>query len=119
MADQPQSPSVPDVPAIDVQQLKQKLDAGEAGQSFELIDVRQPHEHEICHLRDAALVPLDTLSQRVHEFDSEKRYIVHCKKGIRSARAVAFLRQAGIEAINVEGGITAWAQQIDPTMPTY
>jgi len=117
MAEQPQQgPPVPDVPAIDVHELKRMREAGE---SFELIDVREPREHEICNLDEATLIPLNTLPERVPELDSSKRYIVHCKKGSRSARAVALLRQQGIEAINVEGGITAWANQIDPTMPTY
>jgi len=105
------------IPEIDVHQLKERLDAD--GESFELIDVREPHEHEICHLEQASLIPLNTLPQRLNELDASKEYIVHCKLGGRSAQAVELMRQAGLKATNVQGGITAWAKQIDPTMPTY
>lgn len=104
------------VPEISVAQLKQMLDADE---DIELLDVREPHEHQICHLPQATLVPLGSIPQRLSDFDSTRKYIVHCKMGGRSAQAVELMRQAGLDATNVAGGITAWAKQIDTSMPTY
>lgn len=104
------------IPEISVQQLKSSLDANE---DFELIDVREPHEHQICNLEQAQLIPLGQIAARMSDFDTTRRYIVHCKLGGRSAQAVGLMRQAGLDATNVAGGITAWAQQIDPSMPTY
>jgi adenylyltransferase/sulfurtransferase len=105
-----------ELPEIDVHQLKSKLDTGE---DFELIDVREPHEHQICNLDQARLMPLNEVPQRLSELDSSKRYVVHCKMGGRSAQAVELMRQAGLDATNVKGGITAWAKEIDTNMPTY
>lgn len=104
------------IPEISVQQLKTMIDGDEA---FELIDVREPHEHAICNLEQAKLIPLGTVPGSLKAFDSTKRYIVHCKMGGRSAQAVEVMRQAGLDATNVAGGITAWAQQVDKSMPTY
>jgi adenylyltransferase/sulfurtransferase len=104
------------IPTITVQDLKSKLDAKA---KVELIDVREPAEHAICHLPQAKLIPLGTLASRMAELDPEKQYLVMCKMGGRSAQAVALMRQAGLNATNVAGGITAWARQIDTSMPTY
>jgi adenylyltransferase/sulfurtransferase len=104
------------IPEISVQELKEKL---ENGAEFELLDVREPHEHQICHLDQAKLMPLNAVPQRLSELDASKQYVVHCKMGGRSAQAVELMRQAGLEAVNVKGGITAWANEIDPSMPTY
>ena len=104
------------VPEITVVQLKEMLDADD---EFELIDVREPHEHAICNLPEAELIPLGTVAQRMGELDQTRKYVVHCKLGGRSAQAVELMRHAGLNAINVAGGITAWAQQVDTSMPTY
>ncbi len=104
------------IPTIGVQQLKDLLDNGD---DFDLIDVREPHEHQICHISQAKLVPLGTVASRLSEFDPARKYVVHCKMGGRSAQAVEILRQAGLDATNVAGGITAWAKEVDPSMPTY
>jgi len=104
------------MPEMDVHQLRAKLRNGE---DFELIDVREPHEHQISHLDEAKLVPLNEVPRRLSEMDSSKEYVVHCKMGGRSAQAVELMRQAGLDATNVKGGITAWAKEIDTTMPTY
>ena len=106
-----------EIPAITVTELKKRLDNGD---NFELIDVREPHEHEICHLTQAKLIPLGTLPGKLHELDSSKQYIVHCKMGGRSAQAVELMRKSGFDKVlNVTGGITAWAKEIDKSMPTY
>lgn len=104
------------VPEIGVADLKAKLDAKE---TFVLIDVREPHEHQICHIPEATLIPLGDVPSRMAELDPTASYVVHCKMGGRSAQAVQLMRQAGLDAVNVAGGITAWASQIDHSMPTY
>ena len=104
------------IPEISVQQLKELI---EESAPVEIIDVREPHEHQICNIEQATLVPLGKIPQNMSSFDSTKKYIVHCKMGGRSAQAVELMRQAGLDATNVAGGITAWAKQIDTSMPTY
>jgi adenylyltransferase/sulfurtransferase len=104
------------VPEIQVEELKRKLDAGE---DVFLLDVRERHEVAICGL-GGHLVPLGELPKRVHELDSSRDIVVHCRSGVRSAKAVAFLRQAGFRRVrNLAGGILAWADRIDRSMPKY
>jgi adenylyltransferase/sulfurtransferase len=104
------------VPEISVEELKQRLDAKE---DFVLVDVREPHEYQICNL-NGILIPLNDLPRRVHELDPSKEMVVHCRSGARSARAVGFLQQAGFtKAKNLAGGILAWADRIDPKVPKY
>jgi len=105
-----------EIPEITVQELKVMLDNGN---QFKLIDVREIHEHQICHLEQATLIPLGQVASKLSEFDPTEKYIVHCKMGGRSAQAVELMRQAGLDATNVKGGITAWANEIDTSMPTY
>jgi adenylyltransferase/sulfurtransferase len=104
------------IPEIDVEQLKAKLDSGA---DFELIDVREPVEHQICNLAQAELIPLSEIPQSLSRFDPHRRYVVVCKMGGRSAQAVALMRQAGLDATNVAGGMTAWAKRVDRNMPIY
>ncbi len=104
------------VPEITVEELKQRLDAKE---DLFILDVREPHEYQICHL-NGHLIPLNDLPKRVHELDSSKEMVVHCRSGGRSARAVAFLQQAGFtKTKNLVGGVLAWSDRIDPKMPKY
>ncbi len=104
------------VPEITVEELKRRLDAKE---DFVLVDVREPHEYQICNL-NGQLIPLGDLPRRVSELDPAKEMVVHCRSGARSARAVAFLRQAGFAKVsNLAGGILAWADRIDPKVPKY
>ena len=111
-----EAPAEAGVPEITVEELKRKRDAGE---DLVLVDVREPHEVQICNL-GGLLIPLGDLPRRVHELDSARDIVVHCRSGPRSARAVAFLRQAGFKkARNLAGGILAWADRIDPRMPKY
>ena len=89
-------------------------------QDVTVLDVREPHEWQICHIEGAELVPLSELPARVHELDSSRTYYVHCKSGVRSARAIEFLQEAGFTRLrNVRGGIKAWAEEVDRSMPTY
>jgi adenylyltransferase/sulfurtransferase len=101
---------------IDPVEVKAKIDRGDR---FMLIDVREPHEYQICNLK-GYLIPLGDLPKRVHELDSSREIVAHCRSGVRSAKAVNFLRQAGFKKVhNLAGGILAWADRVDPKMPKY
>jgi adenylyltransferase/sulfurtransferase len=98
-------------------ELKQRLEQGE---NIFILDVREPQEWEICRLPGAKLIPLGQLPSRVHELNSADFIVAHCKMGGRSAKAVKFLQDTGFRKIkNLKGGILAWAQQVDPTVPRY
>src|SRR3954471_12949815 len=102
---------------IDVKEVKAKLDRGD---DFLLIDVREPHEHQICNIPQAKLIPLGQVAQRLGELDPKAEIVVHCKSGMRSAKACGILRQAGFDKVrNMKGGILAWSDQVDPTVPKY
>jgi adenylyltransferase/sulfurtransferase len=104
------------VPEIQVEELKRRLDAGE---NLFVLDVREPHEYQICHI-NGHLIPLGDLPNRIHELDSSREIVAHCRSGVRSAKAVAFLQQAGFKKVhNLAGGILAWADRVDPKMPKY
>jgi adenylyltransferase/sulfurtransferase len=101
---------------ISVEELKKKIDNKE---DVFILDVREPHEYQICNL-NGHLIPLGDLPKRVGELDSSREIVAHCKMGGRSAKAVAFLQQAGFKKVsNLTGGITAWAERVDPKMPKY
>jgi adenylyltransferase/sulfurtransferase len=102
---------------IDVVELKQKIDRGD---NFVLIDVREPHEYRICNIPGAQLIPLGEFPKRVGEIDSAADIVIHCRTGVRSAKACAVLRQAGFQHVrNVVGGILAWSDKVDPSVPKY
>jgi molybdopterin/thiamine biosynthesis adenylyltransferase/rhodanese-related sulfurtransferase/molybdopterin converting factor small subunit len=102
---------------IDVTEVKHKLEHGER---FLLVDVREPHEYLICNIPTAKLIPLGELPQRVHELDTAQDIVVHCKSGVRSAKAVDFLKQSGFKRVkNMKGGILAWSDKVDPSVPKY
>jgi sulfur-carrier protein adenylyltransferase/sulfurtransferase len=101
---------------IQVEELKRRLDAGE---DLFVLDVREPHEYQICNI-NGHLIPLGDLPKRVHELDSSREIVAHCRSGVRSAKAVTFLQQAGFKKVhNLAGGILAWADRVDPRMPKY
>ena len=98
-------------------QLADKL---EHGDQIRLLDVREPHELEISHLDGATVVPLGQLAARLSELDSAEEMVVLCKSGTRSARALELLVSAGFRKVkNLKGGINAWAEEIDPSLPIY
>jgi adenylyltransferase/sulfurtransferase len=102
---------------IDPTEVKQKMDRGDR---FVLLDVREPHEYQICNIPSAKLIPLGDLPKRVNELDSADEIVAHCKSGMRSAKAVDFLRQAGFKKVrNMKGGILAWSDKVDPSVPKY
>lgn len=117
-------PRQPEAPApglnegeIDPVEVKAKIDRGD---NFVLIDVREPHEWQIGHIPQAKLIPLGELPKRVHELNPADEIVAHCKSGVRSAKAIEFLKQAGFRKLkNMKGGILAWSDKVDPTVPKY
>ena len=111
-------PVVDGIPQISVEALKRKLDAKE---DIFVLDVREPHEYPIANL-GAPLIPVGSLEGRVSELASvkDKEIIVHCRSGARSQKAAVILKNAGFTNVsNLTGGILAWAEKIDPSMPKY
>ena len=111
-------PVVDGVPQITVEELKRKLDAKE---EIFVLDVREPHEYPIANL-GAPLIPVGSIEGRIGELVAQKNseVIVHCRSGARSQKAALILKQAGFTNVsNLAGGILAWADKIDPSMPKY
>jgi sulfur-carrier protein adenylyltransferase/sulfurtransferase len=103
---------------INVHDLKKALDNPQLG--IQVLDVREPVEHQIAHINGALLVPLSTLAQRFTELDPNHAYYIHCHAGVRSLKALQFLREQGFKNLkSVKGGIAAWSDEIDPTVPKY
>ncbi|MCC6582157.1 MAG: molybdopterin-synthase adenylyltransferase MoeB [Chitinophagales bacterium] len=104
------------VKEITVQELKQKMDAKE---DFQLIDVREKHEYDFVNL-GAELIPLNAVLDNVHKFSKDKQVIVHCKGGVRSAKAIQALEEKGFTNLyNLKGGIVAYAKEVDENLPVY
>jgi sulfur-carrier protein adenylyltransferase/sulfurtransferase len=102
---------------IDPVEVKQRIDRGD---NFVLIDVREPHEHQICNIPFAKLIPLGELPKRMNELDTADEIVAHCKSGMRSAKAVELLKQSGFKKVrNMTGGILAWSDKVDPSVPKY
>jgi adenylyltransferase/sulfurtransferase len=100
------------IPEITPRELKARLDRGD---NLFILDVREPHEFQICNLK-GHLIPLGDLPRRV----SSREIVAHCRSGKRSADAVDFLQKAGFRKIwNLKGGILAWSDEVDPTVPKY
>ena len=102
---------------IEVTELKAKQDRGD---KFVLVDVREPHEYQIARIPGSVLIPLGELPKRLNELNPADEIVMHCKMGGRSAKACDLLKQNGFtKVINVKGGITAWSDKVDPTVPKY
>jgi molybdopterin/thiamine biosynthesis adenylyltransferase/rhodanese-related sulfurtransferase len=111
------APPATRIPEITAPQLKQMMDEKKP---FVLIDVREPHEYQICSIPGSKLIPLGDVPRRMHELNSADEIVVHCKSGMRSAKAVDLLMQSGFRKIyNLKGGILAWSDQVDPSVPKY
>lgn len=101
---------------LTVQDLKEKKDNND---SFTLLDVREEFEFHISNI-DGQLIPLDQLNDRLNELDKEKEVVVMCRTGGRSAKACELLTENGFKNVsNLKGGVNAWAQEIDTTLPVY
>jgi len=104
------------VPEIRVEELKQRLDAGE---NLFLLDVRDEFEYEISNI-GGQLIPLAELSKRVNELDANRKIVAVCKMGSRSVKAVKFLHDAGFNDVwNLTGGIHAWSDRVDRSVRKY
>ena len=98
-------------------EVKAKLDAKHP---FVLVDVREPHEYQICKIPGSQLIPLGDLPKRVNELNPMDEIVVHCKSGARSAKAMDLLKQAGFQNVrSMKGGILAWSDQVDANVPKY
>jgi adenylyltransferase/sulfurtransferase len=103
---------------ITVQEMKLALEDPKLG--VKIIDVREPDEYQIAHVNGVPLFPLSTLPQKFTELDPNQRYYIHCKSGVRSLRALQFLREQGFKYLkSVKGGISAWSDEIDHNVPKY
>ena len=114
----PKQPEPPPMSAeISPKEVKALIDAKE---NFVLIDVREPHEFQIGRIPTSTLIPLGDLPKKVAELDPSAHYVLHCKMGGRSAKGCDVLRQAGFKNVrNMTGGISAWSDQVDPSVPKY
>jgi adenylyltransferase/sulfurtransferase len=103
---------------ITATELKQRLDRGD---DLQIIDVREPNEYEIARLPNTTLIPLGQIANRMNEIDATRETIVHCKMGGRSAKAIETLKRANFKGrlVNLKGGITAWSNEVDPSVPKY
>ncbi|CAN5646048.1 hypothetical protein BH18ACI1_BH18ACI1_13170 [soil metagenome] len=103
---------------ITATELKQKMDNGE---DVQLIDVRQPDEYAFAKIEGAKLIPLGEIMKRMDEIDETKETIIHCKMGGRSAKAIEAMQKTGFKGDlkNLKGGITAWSNEVDASVPKY
>ena len=103
---------------ITAQELKARLDRGD---DLQIIDVREQNEYQVARLEQSTLIPLGQIVNRMGEIDRNRETVVHCKLGGRSAKAIEALQRAGYAGrlVNLKGGITAWSNEVDPTVPKY
>jgi adenylyltransferase/sulfurtransferase len=103
---------------ITASELKRQLDNG---RDLQVIDVREPFEYDIARIEGTKLIPLGQVVARMNEIDPSRETVMHCKAGVRSAKAIAALKQAGFPGrlINLKGGITAWSDEVDPSVAKY
>jgi len=103
---------------VTVQDMQRALAQPELG--IKVLDVREPNEYQIARVEGVPLLPLSQLAQRFTELDPNQQYYLHCKAGVRSMKALQFLREHGFKHLkSVQGGINAWSEQIDPAVPKY
>lgn len=106
------------IPQITATDLKGRLDAG--ADAPYLLDVREPEEYEYCHIEGSVLIPLGQLPRRAAELPKDRPIVAICHRGNRSMQAAMFLQQNfGLDVTNLQGGVSAWARDVDPTMKQY
>ncbi len=113
-----QNPNTQSMNEITPTELKQRLDAGD---DVQIIDVREQNEYDVARLPNSKLIPLGQIVNRMSELDTERDTVVHCKGGGRSARAIEALQRVGFKGklSNLKGGIGAWSNEVDPSVPKY
>lgn len=106
------------MPEITATELKERIDKGE---DIQIVDVREAHEVAIAKIPNTIHIPLGQILNRASEIDAHKETVVHCKMGGRSAKAIEALKRSGFTGnlINLKGGITAWSNEVDPSVPKY
>jgi len=105
------------VPALTPRELEARLARHD---DFDLVDVREPHEWDICRIPGARLAPLSSFAESLRTLDSARDVVLYCKSGARSARALKQLQAAGFRRVwNLTGGILGWSDQVDPSVPKY
>ena len=103
---------------ITATELKERIDRGD---DIQIIDVREQNEYDIARIPGTRLIPLGQVAERMGEIDEARETVVHCKGGVRSARAIEALTGAGFKGklVNLKGGIAAWSNEVDPSVPKY
>lgn len=106
------------IPQISATELKQRLDQGD---DIQIVDVREAHELAVAKMPGTIHIPLGQVLSRMSEIDPNRETVVHCKMGGRSAKAIEVLKRAGFTGslTNLTGGITAWSNDVDPSVPKY
>lgn len=106
------------MPEITATELKQRMDNGD---DIQLVDVREPNEVAVAKLPNSIHIPLAQVINRMSEIDPNRETVVHCKMGGRSAKAIEALQRSGFNGklLNLKGGITAWSNDVDPSVPKY
>jgi adenylyltransferase/sulfurtransferase len=97
-------------------EVKQRLDTGA---KMLLVDIRQEWEHKTCRIEGATLVPMETMASQLSLFQAANEVVLYCHHGVRSLNAALMLRQQGIAARSMSGGIARWSEEIDPSVPRY
>jgi adenylyltransferase/sulfurtransferase len=111
---------IPIQPSTEIAATELKVMLSDPSKRLTLLDVRDPHEWDICRIEGAMHIPANLLSERMHEVDASANVIVYCLSGGRSHTAAALLRQAGFKNVqNLSGGIRAWANSVESAMPIY
>jgi rhodanese-related sulfurtransferase len=111
-------PNPQQMPEITATELKERLDRGD---DVQIVDVREANEYAVARIPNSKHIPLGQVTSRMSEIDPDRDTVVHCKMGGRSAKAIEALRRAGFEGrlTNLKGGITAWSNEVDPSVPKY
>ncbi|MGH9881074.1 MAG: rhodanese-like domain-containing protein [Pyrinomonadaceae bacterium] len=106
------------IPEITATELKQRLDSGA---DIQIVDVREANEVAIAKIPNTIHIPLGQVTNRMSEIDPNRETVVHCKGGVRSAMAIQALKRSGFtgDLTNLKGGITAWSNEVDPSVPKY
>ncbi|HEX9402266.1 MAG TPA: molybdopterin-synthase adenylyltransferase MoeB [Anaeromyxobacter sp.] len=108
---------VTDVPTLTPGDLAARLARGDA---LDLVDVREPHEWDICRIEGARLAPLSSFAEALRTLDSARDVVLYCRSGVRSAKALRQLQTAGFKRVwNLAGGILRWSEDVDPSIPKY
>jgi adenylyltransferase/sulfurtransferase len=109
---------MPQMPEITATELKQRLDHGD---DIQIVDVREANEVAVAKIPNSIHIPLAQVVNRMAEIDPARETVVHCKMGGRSAKAIEALKRSGFagKLLNLSGGITAWSNDVDPSVPKY